>query len=105
MGQDDALDLGAGDFYFHVNSSLVDEAFSVAQKNIVVQKFFTCMIAGMKTHTVEITLAELQDALREYCLQHGHSPSQVAIVSYAKTILVELEPNGLVTADEFKHRA
>jgi hypothetical protein len=59
----------------------------------------------MKTHTVEITLAELQAALREYCLQHGHNPSQVAIVSYAKTIVVELAPNGLVTAEEFKHRA
>jgi hypothetical protein len=63
------------------------------------------MIAAMKTHTIEITLAELQTALREYCLQHGHNPSQVAIVSYAKTILVELEPNGLVTADGFAHRA
>jgi hypothetical protein len=59
----------------------------------------------MKTHTVEITLAELQAALREYCLQHGYNPSHVSIVSHEKTILVELEPNGLVTADEFKHRA
>jgi hypothetical protein len=59
----------------------------------------------MKTHTVEITLAELQDALREYCLQRGHDPSCVSIISYEKTIMVELEPNGLVTADEFKHRA
>jgi len=59
----------------------------------------------MKTHTVEITLAELQTALREYCLKHGHNPSQVVIVSYAKTISVELEPDGLVIADEFKHRA
>jgi hypothetical protein len=59
----------------------------------------------MKTHTVEITLAELQDALREYCLKHGCNPNQVVVVSYAKTISVELEPNGLVIADEFKHRA
>jgi hypothetical protein len=59
----------------------------------------------MKTHTVEITLAELQDALREYCLQRGYNPNCVTITSYAKTISVELEPNGLVIADEFKHRA
>ncbi len=59
----------------------------------------------MKTHTVEITLAELQDALREYCLKHGHNPSCVIIGSYEKTIMVELEPNGLVTADGFAHRA
>jgi hypothetical protein len=88
-----------------VNSSLVDEAFSVTHKKYVVLNFFSCIIAAMKTHTVEITLAELQAALREYCLKHGHNPSQVAIVSYAKTIVVELEPNGLVTAEEFKHRA
>ena len=59
----------------------------------------------MKIQTIEITLAELQAALREYCLQHGHNPNCVSIVSYEKTILVELEPNGLVTADEFSHRA
>ena len=69
------------------------------------QIFFTCIIGAMKTHTVEISLAELQAALREYCLQHGHNPSCVSIVSHEKTIMVELEPNGLVTADEFTHRA
>lgn len=59
----------------------------------------------MKIQTIEITLAELQTALREYCLQYGHNPSSVNIVSHEKTITVELEPNGLVTADEFAHRA
>jgi hypothetical protein len=29
----------------------------------------------------------------------------VVVVSYAKTISVELEPDGLVIAEEFKHRA
>jgi hypothetical protein len=29
----------------------------------------------------------------------------VSIISYEKTIMVELEPNGLVAADEFAHRA
>jgi len=77
----------------------------LAHKKYFVQNFFSCIIRAMKIHTVEITLADLQAALREYCLQHGHNPSQVAIVSYAKTIVVELEPNGLVIADEFKHRA
>ncbi len=59
----------------------------------------------MKIQAVELTLGELQEALREYCLQRGYNPSCVIIGSYEKTIMVELEPNGLVTADEFKHRA
>ena len=59
----------------------------------------------MKAHTIEISLAELQIALREYCLQHGHDPVYVTVVSYDKTICVELEPKGLVIAEEFKHRA
>jgi hypothetical protein len=63
------------------------------------------MMQAMKTHTIEISLVELQAALREYCLQHGYNPSYVSIVSHAKTIMVELAPNGLVTADEFTHRA
>ena len=68
--------------------------------------FFTwCRLAAMKIQTIEISLAELQAALREYCLQHGQNPSCVNIVSYEKTISVELVPNGLVTADGFAHRA
>lgn len=59
----------------------------------------------MKIQTVELTLGELQEALREYCLQRGYNPNCVSIISYEKTILVELEPNGLVAADEFRHRA
>lgn len=59
----------------------------------------------MKIQTVELTLGELQEALREYCLQRGHNPNCVIIGSYEKSIEVELEPNGLVTADEFRHRA
>jgi hypothetical protein len=38
-------------------------------------------------------------------LQHGHNPSCVSIVSHEKTIMVDLAPNGLVTADGFAHRA
>lgn len=59
----------------------------------------------MKISTVQISLAELQVALREYCLQYGQNPNCVNIVSYEKTISVELKPNGLVTADGFAHRA
>jgi len=59
----------------------------------------------MKIQTVALTLSELQEALREYCLQRGYNPSCVIIGSYDKTITVELEPNGLVTADGFAHRA
>jgi hypothetical protein len=59
----------------------------------------------MKIQTVALTLNELQEALREYCLQRGYNPSCVIISSYEKTIMVELEPNGLVTADGFSHRA
>ena len=77
----------------------------IAHKNIVVQNFFSCIIRVMKIQTVQLTLSELQEALREYCLQRGYNPSCVIIGSYDKTIEVELEPNGLVTADGFKHRA
>jgi hypothetical protein len=60
---------------------------------------------NMKIQTVALTLSELQEALREYCLQRGYNPSCVIISSYEKTIMVDLEPNGLVTADGFAHRA
>lgn len=59
----------------------------------------------MKIQTVELTLGELQEALREYCLQRGYNPNCVSIVSHEKSIVVEMEPNGLVVADEFRHRA
>ena len=63
------------------------------------------MIQVMKTHTLEITLAELQAALRAFCLQRGHDPTYVNIVSYDKTISVEMGPKGLIISNEFKHRA
>jgi hypothetical protein len=59
----------------------------------------------MKIRHVEITLAEMQQALREYCRNLGIDPEMVVIVSYGKQISVELVPQGLVTAEEFKHRA
>lgn len=60
----------------------------------------------MKIRHVEITLAELQQALRNYCRDnHSLEPEAVIIVSHTKTIEVELFSQGLVTAEEFRHRA
>lgn len=60
----------------------------------------------MKIRHVEITLDELQQALRNYCRDnHNVEPETVVIVSHSKTIEVELCDQGLVTAEEFRHRA
>ena len=60
----------------------------------------------MKVRQVEISLAELQQALRNYCRDnHNCEPETVVIVSHAKTIEVELCPQGVVNADAFYHRA
>jgi hypothetical protein len=60
----------------------------------------------MKTIHVEITLGELQQALRNYCRDnHNVDPEAVVIVSHSKSIEVELFSQGLVTAEEFQHRA
>ncbi|CAB4159603.1 hypothetical protein UFOVP715_32 [uncultured Caudovirales phage] len=60
----------------------------------------------MKVRHVEISLAELQQALRNYCRDnHNVDPEAVVIVSHSKTIEVELFSQGLVTAEEFQHRA
>lgn len=60
---------------------------------------------SMRVTTVNLTLAELQDALREYCAHRCIEPDVVSITSYDKYIVVELVPNGLVTCNEFSHRA
>lgn len=60
----------------------------------------------MKTYSVELSLVELQEAVQQYCLTRGHDARQVLVVSYEKTVLViDLEPNGLVSAEAFAHRA
>jgi hypothetical protein len=60
----------------------------------------------MKIRHVEISLAELQQALRNYCRDnHNVEPEAVVIVSHSKSIEVELCKQGLVTAEEFRHRA
>jgi hypothetical protein len=60
----------------------------------------------MKIRHVEISLAELQQALRNYCRDnHNVDPEAVIIVSHSKSIEVELFSQGLVTAEEFQHRA
>lgn len=61
----------------------------------------------MKVATVQLTLAELQTALNEYCFKHGtHQPDMVVIESYNKAVItVEMWPQGRVTALEFSHRS
>jgi hypothetical protein len=60
----------------------------------------------MKIRHVEISLAELQQALRNYCRDnHNCEPDTVLIVSHSKTIEVELCKQGMVAAEEFQHRA
>jgi hypothetical protein len=56
--QNDLLDFGAGELYLHVNSSLVDEAFSVSHKKFVVQIFFSCIIRVMLEKQVEAYLVK-----------------------------------------------
>lgn len=60
----------------------------------------------MKISHVEISLGELQQALRNYCRdRYNIEAKKVLILSYSKAIEVELCPQGLVTAEEFCHRA
>jgi len=60
----------------------------------------------MKTNTVTISLAELQEALNDYAFKKGTpQPYAVTVVSHSKSIHVELHPGGIVEADEFRHRA
>ena len=61
----------------------------------------------MKYHTVTISTKELQDALREYCVNVGviPAPGTVLIQSHNSEISVELAPGGMITADEFHHAA
>jgi hypothetical protein len=61
----------------------------------------------MKVYSITISLAELQEALRDYAEKHAIAqPTAVYIESFDKVRLsVELIPNGLVESfGEFKHR-
>jgi len=58
----------------------------------------------MKIGTVVISTKELQQALRNYCAVNGEIPAMVAIESHAKRILVDLDDNGMIEADQFHHR-
>ena len=58
----------------------------------------------MKIGTVGISTKELQQALRNYCAVNGEIPVTVVITSYAKRILVDLDDNGMIYADHFRHR-
>ena len=55
--------------------------------------------------TATISTGELQEALQNYCAVNGGIPKTVIVQSYAKKIVVSLEPGGMVTADEFNHAA
>lgn len=63
----------------------------------------------MKVAVIQLTLAEFQDALRQYVVDHLDVdldlPEKVIIATHGKGIAVELQAGGLVTADEFCHRA
>ena len=59
----------------------------------------------MRIQTAIISTKELQDALRLYCSDKAGIPDTVIIKSYAKKIVVSLDPGGMVTADEFNHAA
>jgi hypothetical protein len=59
----------------------------------------------MRVNSVTLNLKELQAALLEYCKSQGATPTVVVIASHEKQIIVELGDNGLITCDEFQHRA
>lgn len=60
----------------------------------------------MRTSIVEISLEELQEALRNYCNNYAVGrPDVVHVVSYDKVVIrVDLYPKGCVQATEFRHR-
>ena len=58
----------------------------------------------MKIGTIAISTKELQQALRNYCAVNGEIPDTVVILSHAKRILVDLDDNGMIDADQFHHR-
>ena len=59
----------------------------------------------MRIQTAIISTKELQDALRIYCSDKAGIPDTVIIKSGTKHILVSLDPDGRVSADEFTHDA
>ena len=59
----------------------------------------------MRIQTAVISTKELQDALRDYCAANGGIPDVVIIQSYQKEIVVDLEPDGVISSDEFQHAA
>jgi hypothetical protein len=59
----------------------------------------------MRIQTATISTKELQQALRDFCAANGGIPDIVIIKSYAKKIVVSLDPSGRVSADEFTHDA
>ena len=59
----------------------------------------------MRIQTAVISTQELQDALRLYFSDKAGIPDTVIIESYEKQIVLSLDPEGMVSADEFTHAA
>ena len=60
----------------------------------------------MKIKEVEITLVDLQNALRDYCEKHLNAePDVVTIVSHNAKISAQLADGGLIHSEAFMHRA
>ena len=59
----------------------------------------------MRIQKATISTKELQQALRDYCAANGGVPDVVIIQSYQKEIVVDLEPDGVISSDEFQHAA
>ena len=60
----------------------------------------------MRTLEVELSLADLQEALLDYCLKKGvPQPDCVTVNSHGPKMAIDLRPNGLVDCQEFRHRA
>ena len=61
----------------------------------------------MRIHALTLSLAELQQALRDYAEKHASSqPDVVYVESFGKVkIVVDLRPGAVIEAAEFRHRA
>ena len=59
----------------------------------------------MRIQKATISTKELQQALRDYCAANGGVPDVVIIQSYQKEIVVDLDPDGVISSDEFQHAA
>lgn len=61
----------------------------------------------MKIETVQITLAELQEAVAQWCYANASAqPEVVKVISHEKEVIsIEMRPGGVVDAAGFRHRS